>query len=144
MKETGRGPSVHKKRVDMHYYYQIIFSNHGSNVKYIARIPKDKSVCSEAALRPVRFANICYEEHFDADYSLPVRAVTNIYLCYSSHKHISVLQLSQTYICVTAITNIYLCYSCDKHISVLQLSQTYICVTAFTNSRCSLNLPDLR
>ena len=56
----------------MHYYYQIIFTNCGANVKYIARIPKDRSESYEAALRPVRFASICYEEHVDADYSLPV------------------------------------------------------------------------
>ena len=62
----------------MHYYYQIIFTNSGANVKYIARIPKDRGDCYEAALRPVRFASICYEEHVDTDYSLPVRAA--IYL----------------------------------------------------------------
>ena len=64
----------------MHYYYQIIFTNCGTNVKYIARIPKDRSECYEAALRPVRFASICYEEHFDTDHSLPVGPLSRIFI----------------------------------------------------------------
>ena len=67
---VGPAPS---RWYEMHYYYQIIFTNCGTNVKYIARIPKDRGECYEAAVRPVRFASICYEEHVDTDYSLPVR-----------------------------------------------------------------------
>ena len=57
----------------MPFYYQILLTNSECNVKYIARIPLDKSESYPAALRAVRYANICYEEHLDTDYSLLVR-----------------------------------------------------------------------